>query len=138
MTAATRVTGLRYVMIATGLIFAFGIYPLTQIWPAGWSWGAGPSHYRMMIIGVYFVLGLCLLAASRDPLSNRSLIWFTVWSSVLHSAVMAVEAVMDPLERGHLLGDVPALLLVGIALAALMPRAATLTVSESLGARRAA
>ena len=50
MTAATRLTSLRYVMIATGVIFAFGIYPLTQIWPAGWSWGAGPSHYRMMII----------------------------------------------------------------------------------------
>ncbi|HEY9382563.1 MAG TPA: DUF6632 domain-containing protein [Gemmatimonadales bacterium] len=139
MTAATRITSLRYVMIATGAIFAFGIYPLTQLWPAGWVWNAGqPSHYRMMIIGVYFVLGLCLLAASREPLANRSLIWFTVWSSVLHSVVMAVEAGMDPLERGHLIGDVPALLLVGIALAALTPRAATVTVSPSVGARRAA
>ena len=138
MTAATRLTSLRYVMIATGAIFAFGVYPLTQIWPAGWSWGAGPSHYRMMIIGVYFVLGLCLIAGSREPLANRSLIWFTVWSSVLHSVVMAVEAVMDPVERGHLIGDVPALLLVGIALAFLTPRTATLTVSSSAGARRAA
>lgn len=138
MTAATRLTSLRYVMIATGVIFAFGIYPLTQIWPAGWSWGTGPSHYRMMIIGVYFVLGLCLLVASREPLSNRSLIWFTVWSSVLHSVVMAFQAVMDPLERGHLIGDVPALLLVGIALAALTPRTAALTVSANAGERWAA
>jgi len=138
MTSATRLTSLRYVLIATGLIFAFGIYPLTQIWPSGWSWGAGPSHYRMMILGVYFVLGLFLLAASRDPLANRSLIWFTVWSSVLHSLVMAVESLMDPAEVGHLFGDVPALLLVGIALAALTPRAAALTVSASAGGRRAA
>jgi hypothetical protein len=51
---------------------------------------------------------------------------------------MAVEAVMDPAERGHLLGDVPALLIVGIALALLLPRAANLTVSQGLGGRRAA
>jgi len=36
---------------------------------------------------------------------------------------MAVQAVQDPGEQGHLFGDVPALLLIAILLSALMPRA---------------
>jgi hypothetical protein len=35
---------------------------------------------------------------------------------------MGVEAFNDPAERGHLIRDVPALLLVAIILAVLMPR----------------
>jgi len=34
---------------------------------------------------------------------------------------MAVQAVIDPAERGHLLGDIPALLIVAVVLAALTP-----------------
>jgi uncharacterized protein DUF6632 len=48
--------------------------------------------------------------------------WFTVWSSVVHGAIMGVQALSDPAERGHLVGDVPALILVAIILAALIPR----------------
>ena len=140
MTTATRNTTLRYVLIATGVIFTFGIYPLTRLWQSGWAWGvaAGHSHYAPMIVGVYAVLGLFLIAASRDPLANRSLIWFTVWSSVAHALIMAVQALRDPAEVGHLWGDVPALLLVAVALGVLMPRGAALSVSPSAGARRAA
>ena len=91
-----------------------------------------------MILGVYATLGACLIVAARDPLANRSLIWFTVWSSVVHALVMAVEAVQDPAEAGHLLGDVPALLLVAAALAVLTPRGAAITGITAGGARRAA
>ena len=45
-----------------------------------------------------------------------------VWSSVVHAAIMGVQALSDPAERGHLVGDVPALILVAIILAVLMPR----------------
>ena len=138
MSSATRIVALRYAMIATGLIFVFGIYPLTQLWPSGWSWGAGHSHYIAMIIGVYATLGACLIAAAKDPLASRSLIWFTVWSSTVHAGVMAAEAVMDPAETGHFLGDVPALLLVAVALAVLTPRGATVIALGDRGVRRAA
>jgi hypothetical protein len=37
------------------------------------------------------------------------LIWLTVWSSVVHAGIMAVQAFADSAERGHLVGDVPAL-----------------------------
>jgi hypothetical protein len=117
-------TALRVALVVIGLIFIFGIYPQTVLWPSGWSWGHGSSHYLMMIIGIYATLGVFLLIAARNPLTHRSLIWFTVVSSVVHAAIMAVQAVTDPAEHGHLTGDVPALVLVAIVLTVLMPRAA--------------
>ena len=78
-----------------------------------------------MINGFYATLGVFLLLATRDPLANRSLIWFTVVSSVVHAAIMAVQALSDAGERGHLLGDVPALLIVAAVLAVLQRRAET-------------
>jgi hypothetical protein len=117
-------TALRVALVVIGLTFIFGIYPQTVLWPSGWSWGHGSSHYLMMIIGIYATLGVFLLIAARNPLAHRSLIWFTVVSSVVHAAIMAVQAVTDPAEHGHLKGDVPALLLVAIVLTVLMPRAA--------------
>jgi hypothetical protein len=47
-----------------------------------------------------------------------------VWSSVVHGAIMGVQAFSDASERGHLIADVPALFLVAIVLAVLMPRTA--------------
>jgi hypothetical protein len=41
---------------------------------------------------------------------------------VVHAAIMGVQAFSDSAERGHLVGDVPALILVAIILAVLMPR----------------
>jgi len=114
---------LRIALIAVGLIFAFGIYPLSIVWPSGWTWGHGHSHYLMMIVGVYATLGVFLLLASRDPQAHSSLIWFTVWSSVVHGAIMAGQSFTDPMERGHLIADVPALFIVAVVLGVLMLRA---------------
>jgi len=113
---------LRIALIVIGLACIFGFYPLTIVWPSGWAWGHGHSHYLLMIIGLYATLGVFLLIASRDPYANKSLIWFTVWSSVVHGAIMGVQAFSDASERGHFIADVPALFLVAIVLAALMPR----------------
>jgi uncharacterized protein DUF6632 len=119
---ANRVRYLRVVLVIVGLIFIFGIYPLGVVWPSGWAWGHGHSHYLMMILGVYATLGIFLLIASKNPAAHKSLIWFTVWSSLVHAVIMAGQALADGTERGHLIGDVPALLVVAIALAALTPR----------------
>jgi hypothetical protein len=119
MSAAARLLYLRIALIVVGLI-AIGLEPLSLVWPSGWSWGHGHSHYWMMIVGVYATLGVFLLIASRDPDANKSLIWFTVWSSVVHGAIMAWQSFHDPAERGHLLGDVPALFIAAIVLGVLM------------------
>ena len=115
---------LRIALIVVGLIAIFGLYPLLILWPSGWSWGHGYSHYVMMIVGIYATLGVFLLIASQNPEANQSLIWFTIWSSIVHGGIMAVQAIGDSEERGHLLGDVPALFLIAIVLAFLMPRTA--------------
>ena len=122
MSDVSRLRYLRVALIVFGLIFSFGIYPLGIVWPSGWTWGQGHSHYLMMIIGVYATLGVFLLIASKNPMQHTSLIWFTVWSSVVHAVIMAVQSFADPMERGHLIGDVAALLLVAIVLGALTPR----------------
>src|ERR1700744_4304152 len=112
MSQFSRMLALRIALRATGVIFIFAIYPLSIVWPSGWTWGHGHSHYLMMIVGVYATLGVFLLLASRDPQANSSLIWFTVWSSVVHGAIMAAQSIHDPMERGHLIADVPALFIV--------------------------
>lgn len=111
-------------LVATGLGF-FLIYPMAMVWPAGWSWHHGDpaaNDYFLMIVGVYATLGYFLIRAARDPGASRSLIRFTIWSSVVHGLIMGAEALRDPRKYAHLVGDVPALLLVAIVLALFLRR----------------
>ena len=99
------------------------LYPLAMVWPSGWAWHAGmpyQSDYFMMIVGVYATLGVFLIYAARDPKANLSLIWFTIWSSVVHATIMAVQSFGGGHHMGHLWGDVLALLLVAVVLSVLV------------------
>ncbi len=99
------------------------LYPLALVWPSGWAWHHGAPHqsqYFMMIVGLYATLGVFLLNAARNPQSHLSLIWFAVWSSVVHAIIMAVQSFGHGDHLGHLLGDVPALLLIALILSALV------------------
>ena len=127
MTETDRLKYLRVALLLVGLIFVVGIYPLTIIWPSGWSWHTGQSEYLQMILGIYATLGVFLIVASRNPLAHRSLIWFTVWSSVTHGGIMAAQSLAYPQHVGHLWGDVLALFVVAAVLAFLTPRASTLS-----------
>lgn len=122
MNKSTHLRNLKLALIVFGLIFTFAFYPLTLLWPSGWAWHAGQSEYLTMIIAIYATLGIFLLLASRDPLQHRSLIWFTVWSSLVHGGVMAVQAILNTEHIGHLYGDVPGLFLVAGLLSWLMTR----------------
>lgn len=123
MTDDAREKALSVVMVAVGVIFIFGIYTLGLVWPSGWVWHeGGQSNYLQMILGIYATLGVFLILGARHPRESRSLIWFTVWSSVVHGGIMAAQALAGEHDRGHLLGDVPALLIVAVALAVLAPR----------------
>lgn len=99
------------------------LYPLAVVWPSGWAWHAGAPHesdYFMMIVGLYATLGVFLINAARNPRANLSVIWFAVWSSVVHAAIMAVQSFGGGHHMGHLAGDVPALFLVAVVLSALV------------------
>lgn len=122
MSENDRVKYLRIALLLVGLIFVFGIYPLTIIWPSGWSWHTeGHSHYLQMILGIYATLGVFLIIASRNPLAHLSLIWFAVWSSIVHGLIMAAQSIAYPDNIGHLWGDVLALIAVAAVLAMLTP-----------------
>jgi ABC-type transport system involved in cytochrome c biogenesis permease subunit len=125
VTVDTRLRYLRFALILVGLIFIFGVYPLMMaLWPSGWRWSPNQAQYEQMILGVYATLGVFLLIASRNPLRHLSLIWFTVFSSIVHAGIMTVQALNMPSEHGHLFGDVPALFLVAALLGLLTPRGA--------------
>jgi len=130
MTDTHQLKYLQIALVLVGIIFIAGIYPLTIVWPSGWTWHTGHSHYLLMILGVYATLGVFLLIAARDPLEHLSLIWFTVWSSVAHAGIMTVQALMNPEQHGHLLGDVPALFIVAAVLAVLTPRGKILRLAQ--------
>jgi hypothetical protein len=61
-----------------------------------------------------------LLLAARNPSANRSLIAFTAWSSFAHAALMAVQAFLNLISRGELVG-VAVFVIIGVALIALAP-----------------
>ena len=87
MTAVDRLKPLRIVLAMAG-VACLALYPLMVSWPSGWAWHVGHSPYQMMIVGLYATLGVFLLLAARDPLAHLSLIWFAVWSSVVHGTIM--------------------------------------------------
>lgn len=122
MDMETRIKYLRIALVIFGLIFIFAVYPLMVYWPSGWRWTPSQQNYEQMIVGIYFTLGIFLILAAKDPLKNLSLIWFTVWSSFVHGGIMLIQAFVYPQEHSHLMGDVPALIIVGIVLGLLTPR----------------
>lgn len=118
---ADRRKALQVALLVIG-VASLLVYPLMLWWPSGWAWQPGQHEYEQMMIGIYATLGVFLIRAARAPDEHRSLIWFTVWSSVVHGGIMAAQAFVDPAERGHLLGDVPALFLIALVLGVLAPR----------------
>jgi hypothetical protein len=116
---------LRYALIAFGVVLCL-VYPLAIVWSSGWAWHEGPpedSQYFMMIVGIYATLGVFLIRAASNPSANRSLILFTIVSSVVHAGIMAVQSFGHGMHMmGHLLGDVPALILVAVVLGGLLPK----------------
>lgn len=137
MSEATRDRFLRIALIGSGLIFIFGVGLLMRVWPAGFAWSPGQPEYEQMFVAVYATLGVFLLLASRAPGRYRSLILFAAWSSLVHGLVMGVQALADTTERTHLVGDVPALIIIGVLLLLLAPRDSSARDDAVPGARAA-
>lgn len=113
----TQERRLRITLVVVGISFVVGLYPMINLWPAGFRWQPEQHPYEQMIASIYAVLGIFLIRVSRAPFNHLPLIWFTVWSSLAHATVMAVHAIVDHSQWTHLVGDIPALLIVAVALA---------------------
>jgi hypothetical protein len=120
-----RERALKVVLFVVGLLFLIGVYGLIQPVP--------PAD--QMLGSVYATLGVFLLLAARKPSANQSLIAFAAWSSFVHGAVMAVEAIENLIPRSDLLVAVVPLFVIGVALLALAPAkvAAAATQTERSG-----
>jgi hypothetical protein len=117
---------LRYLKVALyviGITFIVGVPAMMMwIWPSGWGWTPPQPEYEQMIMGIYATLGIFLVLAAKDPMANASLIWFTIWSSIVHGGIMLAQAIVDETEKANLIGDIPALFLVAFVLWYLMPK----------------
>ena len=123
MEEGVRLKYLKIVLALIGVFCIVAVYPLTIYWPSGWAWHAeGQSLYLQMIIGIYATFGVFLIIAAQNPLEHLSLIWFWVWSSIVHGGIMAVQSLIYPEHRGHLFGDVAVLIVSAVVVAALTPR----------------
>jgi type II secretory pathway component PulM len=111
-----RERALKILLVLVGLLFSAVVYPLVTS-----LWQANQVDALPMMLSLYVTLGIFLLLAARNPSDNRSLIGFTAWSSFAHAAVMTVQAFQTASERGHLLGGVAALVVIGVALIVLAP-----------------
>lgn len=120
---------LRIALIAVGIVYTAGLYPLTVLWPDGFMWMPRQAEYEQMILATFAVLGVYLLLAARAPAEHRSLIGFAGWSSLVHGLVMLVQALRDPMEQANLFGDIPALIAVGALLLVLNRPAPRLAAS---------
>ena len=104
-----------------GVIFIAGV-PVMMLLSDRWSWTPPQYEYEQMIMGIYMTLGVFLILAARYPLAHASLIWFTIWPSIVHGGIMLIQAIVDHTDRDNFLGDIPALFLVAIVLWYLMPK----------------
>lgn len=104
---------------AIAVIFIIGPTLFMAIWPSGWRWEPHNESYEHMIGVLYAVLGIYLWKAADDPAGNRSLISFTIWSSVGHAAIMFMH-VFEADEPMHLVADIPALIIIAGVLGVLM------------------
>ena len=119
----TKLKYLKMALMAFGVIFIIGVPAMMMVvWPAGWGWTPAQPEYEQMIMGIYITLGVFLLLAVKDPMEHLSLIWFTIWSSIVHATIMLIQALVDSAEHHNLLGDIPALYLVAVVLWYLVPK----------------
>jgi Family of unknown function (DUF6632) len=114
-----RERALKAGLVLVGLLFLAGVYPVAMD-----LWHANPSDTGDdMMLSLYFVLGIFLLIAVRNPAANRSLIAFTAWSSFAHAVVVSALALQpkQASERAGFLGGSAVLVVIGVVLIALGP-----------------
>ncbi|MCG8353641.1 MAG: hypothetical protein MI924_38245 [Chloroflexales bacterium] len=113
---------LKGALYIVGAFFVIGVpFMMAGLSSHAWHWTPRQPEYEQMIMGIYAVLGVCLILVAKDPLKNTMLIWFTIWSNIVHGGIMLVQAIRDETDRANLYGDVPALILSALILWYLMP-----------------
>ncbi|HEY0797309.1 MAG TPA: DUF6632 domain-containing protein [Acidisarcina sp.] len=113
---------LKIVLVVLGLLFIGLIYPLYgDLRHANWLLEMH-NETEPMFLSFFIALGPFLLLAARNPSAHRSLIAFTAWWNLAHSAVMTIETVQAWNRGVHRdFKDVVITAVIGIGLLALSP-----------------
>ena len=109
-----RDRALRVALVLVGLMFLSGVLALLQYNNPSKAW-------EQMLASVYATLGVFLIVAAFNPPAHRSLIAFTAWSSVVHGAVMGVQAVKGVIPHSDLLLAATPMLAIGVVFLLLAP-----------------
>jgi hypothetical protein len=117
---------LKVALVLVGLLFAAAILPTI----GGLQDPAHSDTGDTMQMAIYFVLGIFLLLAVRDPVKHRSLISFTAWSSLAHAFVMTTLGFELPPEKSGFIAGSAILVVIAVLLLALRPRRATSPVES--------
>jgi len=112
-----RDRALRVVLVLAGLMFVSGIFSLTRFNNPDKAW-------QQMLSSVYVTLGVFLVIAAFHPAAHRSLIAFTAWSSLVHGAVMGLQAWQGGIPHSDLWQASLPMLAIGAVLLLLAPRKA--------------
>src|SRR5947209_6156984 len=86
---------LKVVLVLVGVLFSAAILPVI-------GGIRDPGHSDTgdtMMMALYFVMGVFLLIAVRNPSVHRSLIAFVAWSSFAHAVVMSALGLRIASER---------------------------------------
>jgi hypothetical protein len=110
---------LKVLLVVVGLLFLAGLWVVIGgVRNAG---APGEDSGDTMMFSIYFMLGVFLLLAVRNPAAHRSLIMFAGWANIAHGATMALMSIRMVSERSGLLGAAAGFGAIGLALVILSP-----------------
>ena len=113
-----RQRSLQVVLVLVGLLFTAAICPIVMALrhPV-----AADDTGDTMMMSLYFVMGIFLLLAVRNPLKYRSAVAFIAWSGFAHAIVMTWIGFYIPEEKVGFIEASGILVVIGILLLALLP-----------------
>ena len=109
-----RDRALRVALVLVGLMLLSGVFSLLH-------YNNPARAFEQMLASVYATLGVFLIIAAFNPPAHRSLIAFTAWSSLVHGAVMGVQAVKGVIPHSDLLQAATPMLAIGVVFLLLAP-----------------
>jgi len=87
----------------------------------GFRWKPFNPPYERMIMMIFLAMGICMILASWHPERHLLLVLFVILHGYLHGGIMLIDALIQPDELTHLIGDVPLLLGLGVVFSCFMP-----------------
>lgn len=121
-TLSYRRKALRICMIIFGLFYLLAPALYVNFTPDAYKWAPYSQPYEYLLVAVFAALGICLLLASKKPLSNIIIIDFTILNSIFAGAFLTYNAFVQPGEMIHLFLDIPLFYLIALIFIVLYPR----------------